>query len=111
VRLAPKVFAGQSVQKLDLARDFAWLDPASQQARDIERFRHFSNDFIARDPAEPNVIVDIRYSIIPNEIAALWSLEVRQTAAATAHANFRTHRQNARKRIGELWDMMADWRF
>lgn len=107
VRLAPKVYAGASVPKLDLARDFAWLKPGTQQATDIERFRWFSNGFIARDPAKPNTIIDVRYSIIPNEIAALWSIEVLKTATPTAHARFLTHRQNARARIGQLWDMMV----
>ena len=106
VRIVPKVFAGASVAKLDLARDVAWLEAGSQQARDVERFRHFSNDFIALDPMKPDVIIDVRYSIIPNEIAALWSIEVVKDAAATDHVRFRTHRQNARQRIGELWEMM-----
>jgi hypothetical protein len=34
-----KVYPGDSVPKLDLERDFPWLDHKSQQARDIERFR------------------------------------------------------------------------
>ena len=46
----PRVYQGDSVPKLDIARDMPWLDDSSQQARDIERFRWFSNGYIARDP-------------------------------------------------------------
>jgi inner membrane protein len=34
----PVVWHGDSVPKLDVRRDFPWLDPGSQQARDIGRF-------------------------------------------------------------------------
>ena len=104
--IAPRVFAGTSAPKLDLARDLPWLQPGSQQAMDIERFRRFSNDFLSPDPAQPDVIIDVRYSLIPNEVAALWSIEVDPNAAQTDHVRFHTHRENASRRMGELWDMM-----
>ncbi|GIR70651.1 MAG: hypothetical protein CM15mP74_19020 [Halieaceae bacterium] len=40
----------------------------SQQAKDIERFRWFSDDWLALDDANPNLIVDMRYSQLPNDI-------------------------------------------
>lgn len=104
--VVPKVFPGDSVPTLDLARDLPWLEPESQQARDIERFRWFSDDYIARDPRHPNRIVDVRYSMVPNEVAALWSIEVLGNAAQTDHARFRTHRRGAARRFGRLWNMV-----
>ena len=38
---------GSSIRKLDLKRDFPWLPADSQQAKDVERFRWFSDDFLA----------------------------------------------------------------
>ena len=104
--IAPRVFEGTSAPKLDLARDLPWLQPGSQQARDIERFRRFSDDFLSPDPARPDVIIDVRYSLIPNEVAALWSIEVDRNAAQTDHVRFHTHRENASRRMGELWELV-----
>ncbi len=102
-----RVFPGSSVAKLDLAQDFPWLKAATQQARDVERFRHFSDGYITRDPARPNRIVDIRYSIIPNEIAGLWSIELAREASDTEHVRFRTHRENSSEGLARLWEMIS----
>ena len=104
---APRVFAGDSVAKLDVARDLPWLDPGSQQARDIERFNWFSNGYIARDPRNPNRVIDIRYSIIPNELAPLWSIELRRGAASDAHVAYRVHRDAGENRASLMWRMIA----
>ena len=105
--LAPKVYPGGSVAKLDLARDLPWLKPGSQYAMDIERFRKFSNGFIALDPLHPDRIIDIRYSLLPNEIAGLWSIEFSPNGPQSDHVNFRTHRKNAPESLGRLWAMMT----
>ena len=54
---APRVFAGDSVEKLVIHRDLPWLDRDSQQARDVERFRWFSNGYVASDPRNPNRVI------------------------------------------------------
>lgn len=105
--VAPKVFPGVSVQKLVSGRDLPWLDPASQQARDIERFRWFSQGFVARDPEHPNRIIDVRYSFVPNDVSALWSIELAPDAPPTSHVRYRTHREYARESLGRLWRMVS----
>lgn len=104
--LSPRVFEGQSIAKLDIARDLPWLDPASQQARDVERFRWFSQGYVAQDPQWPDRVIDIRYSLVPNEVAALWSIALSRSASPETHARFLTHRGNARERFRDLWRMM-----
>jgi len=101
----PRVFAGEAVPRLDPARDLPWLDPASQQARDVARFARFSDGFVAADPRHPGRIVDVRYSMVPNTARALWSIEVVPEAPVTAHARYRTHREDARESLGTLWRM------
>lgn len=103
----PRVFPGNSVAKFDLARDLPWLDAQSQQARDIERFRWFSSGYIALDPVHPDRVIDIRYSVLPNEVAGLWSVEASKTAPHSSHVRFRTHRQNSLENLGRLWNMIA----
>ncbi len=68
------VIPGESIQKLDVARDFPWLPANSQQAKDIERFRWFSDNYLAVDPENPNIIMDVRYSFLPNRIKLMWGI-------------------------------------
>lgn len=103
----PQVFAGTSIARLDGARDLPWLDPRSQQARDVERFRRFSDGFVARDPDHPYRIVDVRYSYLPTSVRGLWSIELSPDASPDAHARYRTHRDQARQSLGALWRMIT----
>jgi len=105
--LVPRVYEGQAVQKLAIDRDMPWLDRHSQQARDIERFRWFSNGYIARDPVHPNRVIDIRYSLLPNEVAPLWSLELHPQALPDAHASYLVHRQGRADTSARLWHMLS----
>jgi inner membrane protein len=105
--VAPRVYRGDSIEKLDISRDLHWLEKNSQQARDIERFRWFSNGYIARDPVFPNRVIDIRYSIIPNELAPLWSIELRPDAASDEHAAYLVHRDAGSGRAQHMWRMLT----
>ncbi|RLQ22863.1 metal-dependent hydrolase [Seongchinamella sediminis] len=103
----PRVYPGSSVEKLVLERDMPWLDPGSQQARDVERFRWFSNGYIARDPVYSNRVIDIRYSLLPNQIDPLWSIELKPGATPREHVQYRTHREDSRDRVPLMWDMIT----
>jgi inner membrane protein len=107
---APRVFPGDSLQKLNIDRDLPWLDGNSQQARDIERFRWFSNGYIARDPVDKTRVIDIRYSLVPNELAPLWSIKLRRGASAGEHAAYQTHRDVSGNERELIWDMMMGGR-
>lgn len=82
---------GASIQKLNIKRDLPWLSHDSQQAKDIERFRWFSDDFLAINPEEENIIMDVRYSFLPNKIKLMWGIELEQQQNENAHANFLTN--------------------
>lgn len=101
-----KVFQGKSVEKLDLDKHFPWLDPDSQQARDVERFRWFSNDYLAVDQHRTNTIVDIRYSILPNEIDALWGIILSPEAEKDEHVAYFAERDASDERIRQLTEMV-----
>ena len=68
---------GSSVEKLDVVSDYPWLPPDSIHARDIERFRWFSDGFIARNPNNDLMIMDVRYSLLPNELSPLWVIRLK----------------------------------
>lgn len=102
------LWEGESLPRLDVARDFPWLDPVSQQARDIMRFDWFSSGYTARDPDHPNRIIDVRYSMLPQEMKALWGIELEPDAGQEAHAHFYTERNDSGKAAGTLWRMIMD---
>ena len=73
-----ELIVGESIQKLDVSRDFPWLPADSQQAIDIERFRWFSDDYLAVSVEDESLITDVRYSFIPNRISMMWGIEINQ---------------------------------
>lgn len=93
VGLHARIVPGERVPALDLARDLPWLQPASRQGRDLERFRRFSADYLALDPADPHRVVDIRYSMVPNQIDALWGIRLDPAAPADQPVAFFTNRR------------------
>ncbi|MEX2451696.1 MAG: metal-dependent hydrolase [Rhodospirillales bacterium] len=102
----PRIFPGGTVPKLDMARDFPRIDSASRQAEDVRRFRRFSDGFVAKDPDRPNRIFDVRYSFIPNDLTALWSIDLSPDTNGADPVRFLTHRESARKKFGVLLRMI-----
>ncbi len=107
VGIAPQIYEGTSVSTLNIRQDFPCLVLGSQQAKDVTRFDHFSNGFLVLDPANPDRIIDVRYSFVPNEVRALFSIELAPEAKLTDHVRFRTHREHAREQFGRLWYMIT----
>jgi inner membrane protein len=107
VGIAPTLYPGTSVARLDPARDFPWLDTASQQFRDLRRFTRFSQGYAARNPDALNTVIDVRYASLPNELDALWSIVLTPGAAAKRHVVFQTDRRNARADMATLWHLIT----
>lgn len=101
-----KTFTGVDRPILDIARDFPWLDSASQQARDVERFRRFADGYIAVDPDRSNRIVDLRYSLVPNSANAFWGIEMDAQAARDQHVAYVTMRNRTTAEGRELLKML-----
>ena len=101
-----KIYTGESVTKLDVSKDFPWLSRTSQQAADIERFRWFSDGFVVRDPNNERRIIDVRYSLVPNQINALWSIELTKAAKESAHVAYTTHRDMSAESRRAFIDML-----
>jgi len=108
VGIASQIYEGASISKLNLERDFPWLIKNSQQAKDIKLFDHFSNGYSVVDPTNSKRIIDVRYSFVPNEISALFSIELAQDAGPEKHVRYKTHRNKAREQFRRLWRMMID---
>ena len=55
----------------------------------------------------PNRVIDIRYSVIPNELAPLWSIELDPAARRDEHANYLVHREAGSNRAALMWRMLS----
>ncbi len=104
----PTIWEGNTVQKLSIDRDLPWLDKDSQQAKDIERFRWFSTGYIALDKQNPNRVVDIRYSLLPQQIKPLWGIELSKNAKSDQHAEFYNERGDSGSAMKQLWQMILE---
>lgn len=102
----PLIYPGSSVPVLNVARDFPWLETGSRQAVDIERFRWFSMDYLAVDPDNRHRVIDIRYSMLPNEIRALWGITLDPATQHSAHVRYTVTRDSGDENLQRLWRML-----
>ena len=81
--------SGDSIKRFDFNYHIPTIDKDSQQARDIERFRWFSQDYLGYDEKN-DLVTDIRYSMIPNQIAPMWGLVIDKKRSIDEHASWWT---------------------
>ncbi len=109
VGLQSRVYDGTVARKMALAEHFPWLQKGSQQTVDIERFRWFSNDHLGLDPNNPNRIIDIRYSVIPNQVTGMWGIVVDPNARFEEHVKWTSNRpkgDEAKIHFKQLWQLI-----
>ena len=97
---------GERIEKLAIDRHLPSLDPASQQARDVDRFRWFSMDYLAFD-VESGWVIDVRYSMVPNQIDALWGIRVYPGAAPDAHVGWHADRDASAEKRAQFFDLFS----
>ncbi|SMN10644.1 Integral membrane protein [uncultured Candidatus Thioglobus sp.] len=100
------IYPGTSITKLNPADDFPWLDANTQQAKDIARFSKFTKGFVALHPDNPNIVIDIRYSLVPNQIQPMWMIELDQAKNKTEHIKYRHERKNTESNYALFWRML-----
>ena len=97
---------GETIAKLDAPRDFPWLEPSSQQARDVARFTRVANGFVAVDKGAAERVIDLRYSLVPNEIAGFWAIVLDPSASPVEHVDYITTREQAPEQARRLLAML-----
>lgn len=85
------VFEGSSVQAFDMQRDLPQLNKETVVFRDIERFAFFSDGFLAWHPDRPEVLGDVRYSMMPTSTRPLWGITLNLDAP-NEHVSFDNYR-------------------
>ena len=104
------IISGASILKLNVQKDFPWLPGNSQQAKDIERFRWFSNDYLAVSVNDNKLISDVRYSFVPNNINSMWGIEINKRLIDDgdydAHVFFETNNHLDKETRDQFLDML-----
>tara|TARA_Y100001970_G_scaffold43103_1_gene53722 strand:- start:1252 stop:2274 length:1023 start_codon:yes stop_codon:yes gene_type:complete len=85
------VCSGESIGIFDYQIHLPTLDKDSQQAIDVERFRWFSQDYLGFDKGK-NLVTDVRYSMLPNQIEPMWGLIIDDKRDIHEHAIWWTGR-------------------
>ena len=76
---------GETIKIFDYQYHLPDLEKNSQQMKDIERFRWFSQDYLGFD-GDKNLVTDVRYSMVPNQIAPMWGLVIKEQQGTNQHA-------------------------
>jgi len=69
-----RFYQGETQAIFNLQRDLPEIDAQSVIAKDIKRFNHFSDGYLVWDADKPNVIGDLRYSMLPISASPLWGI-------------------------------------
>lgn len=90
IRVVPgstRVYAGESVRKLEPERDLPGWVGNGVLAGDVNRFTRFSDGFVALDRTRTGVLIDVRYSMLPTTTAPMWGLDLNDPSES-GHARF-----------------------
>ena len=101
-----KIYPGESIEKLNIRKSFPWLSVNSQQAKDIEKFRWFSNGYLGIDEKNKDIIYDVRFSTIPNQVEGLWGIKLDKTKNNYEHIEYVTNRKRDLERFNILFNMI-----
>jgi inner membrane protein len=69
------------------------------QYTDINRFNWFSQGYLGIG-RNKNIITDVRYSAVPNEVNGLWGIEIDLLKNNTEHVDWVVNRRN----FSAQWD-------
>jgi inner membrane protein len=98
--------SGESIRIFDYQLHLPNLEKDSQQRKDIERFRWFSQDYLGFDE-ENNLVTDVRYSMIPNQIAPMWGLVIDHQRGINGHAIWWTGRGLGQGQLDLFKEMLS----
>ncbi len=70
------LYPGSKIKKVEIDTEFPFLNKKSVLYQDLKLFEYFSDHMLAFGQNEPDFLGDIRYSLLPNEIAPLWGVKI-----------------------------------
>jgi len=106
VGMATTFCPGQSAPRLNIDEHLPFLKRESQQARDLRRFDWFSDSYLALHE-NAYTIIDLRYSIVPNQIDPMWGIRLDPNAQAADHVEWFSTRETNRTETRLFWRMLS----
>lgn len=98
IRVGPlgseRVYRGKQAKRFVSERDMPGLTPDSALQHDIERFLYFSDNYVILDSERNNVLVDLRYSMLPTGLTPLWGIDLN-VDSPDQHAQFVNYRDRS----------------
>ena len=101
----PEYCQGTRIKKLNFFNDFSELDVKSQQYKDIKRFDWFSQGYLGK-VKEKNIITDVRYSAVPNEVDGLWGIRINLNKHSSSHVDWVVNRSNYMDKWTRFFDLL-----
>ena len=101
----PKFCFGNTIEKLNIKTHLPKLDVKDKQYLDIKRFEWFSENYIGYD-FKKEMIIDVRYSAIPNEVEGLWGIKIVKKKPYNGHVKWVVNRENFFERLPLLKSMI-----
>jgi len=100
VRVSPsgatQVYPGAAIPRVTADDFVAELGADSVQLADVRRFAAVSEGHLVRHPERPDVIGDIRYALLPDQVRPLWGIRV-DPARPAAHVELLSFRAMTRE--------------
>lgn len=96
---------GTKIKKLNVASDFPNLKENSQQFKDIKRFHWFSEEYLGL-ANDKNVITDVRYSAVPNEVDGLWGIKIDPLKNNNQHVEWVVNRSEYKAKFNKFLDLL-----
>lgn len=76
-------------------------------ARDVERFREFSDGYLVRHPGDERVIGDPRYAMLPDGLEPLWGIRVDEEKPES-HVRYETFRRSDEETRRRFLDLLLN---
>ncbi len=86
-----RVYAGGSIARFVLERDRPQLADNPLVSNDIRRFEKLSDGYVAADSNRQNVLMDVRYSMLPTALKPMWGIDLA-AARDSRHVGFEHYR-------------------
>ncbi|MBT62319.1 MAG: hypothetical protein CML13_03815 [Puniceicoccaceae bacterium] len=102
---SPRHYPGSSVDRFSLEAAASLFPAASVHARDVARFRFFSQEYLFVHPMKPDVVGDLRYAMYPDSVEPLWGIRL-DPERPEQHVSFEHFRDPSQRAFKRLWQMI-----
>ncbi len=101
----PKFCFGTKITKLEVGKHFEKLHSSSKQFNDIKRFDWFSQGYLGYD-SKKEIITDVRYSLIPNQVDGLWGIKINKDPSYQGHVKWVVNRSDLKNKWTKFSNML-----